>query len=189
MKIEAAITTSLALFNLQLGRCDQPSQGPPKALRCWQWRQRAPQRQSACAVLTGVPIHITPLASMIQWPPRLPLLFTARRAVPLSIARRPRETADRLHSPLKLELEDLIKTKKVPLHRCRLRQGLLYAVEVFLPLVDETQEGTAAAACLERKCFSWGVENQERDFQRVRTHTLRPPVQTLRAIWLYPLCA
>lgn len=114
MKIEAAITTSLALFNLQLGRCDQPSQGPPRALQHWQWRQRAPQRQSACAVLTGVPIHITPLASMIQWPPQWPLLLTARCAVPVSITRRPLETADRLHSPLKVELEDLIKAKKVP---------------------------------------------------------------------------
>lgn len=114
MEIEAAIATSLALFNLQLGRCDQPSQGPPKALQRWQWRQRAPQRQSARAVLTGVPIHITPLASMTQWPPQLPLLLTARWAVPVSITRRPRETADRLHSPLKVELEDLIKAKKVP---------------------------------------------------------------------------
>lgn len=75
MKIKVAIAASLAMFNLQLGRCDQPSQGPPKALQRWQWRQHAPQRQSACAVLTGVPIHITPLASMIQWPARLPLLL------------------------------------------------------------------------------------------------------------------
>lgn len=77
MKVEAAITISLALFNLQLGRCDQPSQGPPKALQRWQWRKHTPLRQSACAVLTGVPIHITPLASMIQCPALLPLLLTA----------------------------------------------------------------------------------------------------------------
>lgn len=55
--------------------------------------------------------------------------------------------------------------------------------------MDEMQEGTAAAARLQRKCFSWGVENQERDFQRVRTHTLRLQPQTLQDIWLYLLHA
>lgn len=138
-----------------------------------------------CAVRTGVPIHVTFLPSMSQWPAQLPVLFSATGWLcPRSSPESHRKWADRSHSSLRVELEDRIKGLMPALPQ---RRPFIYRqlTNILLPLRDETWKDTTVNACFKRKCIPWSVEDQERDFQRVRIYTVRL-LQTLGALWLKP---
>lgn len=138
-----------------------------------------------CAVRTGVPIHITFLSSMSQWPAQLPVLLSATGWLcPRSSPESHRKWADRSHSSPRVELGDRIKGLIPALPQ---RRPFIYRqlTDILLPLLDETWKDTTVNACFKRKCIPWSVEDQERDFQRVRIYTVRL-LQTLGALWLKP---
>lgn len=116
-----------------------------------------------CAVRTGVPIHVTFLHSMSQWPAQLPVLLSATGWLcPRSSPESHRKWADRSHSSLRVELEDRIKGLIPALPQLR---PFIYRqlTNILLPLLDETWKDTTVNACFKRKCIPWSVEDQERD--------------------------